>query len=168
VTSGSTPQVFVRWFAYERDSHASVVSSLESVPAELSDSDAYLKAIGLLAHIATARLLWLHRFGVTDTGPTNLFPDVQSLEDATAILDDAQVAWESYLHGLTPDELARDFTYTSLDGGRFRNTIEDILTQLHGHSLYHRGQIALLLRSIGCEPAITDFVFWSRTTLDGS
>jgi uncharacterized damage-inducible protein DinB len=43
-----------------------------------------------------------------------------------------------------------------------RNSIEDILTQLFGHSCYHRGQIAQLLRSIGAEPAVTDFVFWTR------
>ena len=43
--------------------------------------------------------------------------------------------------------------------------VEDILTQLHGHSLYHRGQIALLLRAMGAEPVSTDFVFWTRESL---
>jgi len=33
---------------------------------------------------------------------------------------------------------------------------------LFGHSWYHRGQIAMLLRSIGAEPAVTDIVFWAR------
>ncbi|HEY7544618.1 MAG TPA: DinB family protein [Blastocatellia bacterium] len=60
---------------------------------------------------------------------------------------------------------ARVFEYSSLDGGRFRNSVEDILTQLFGHSLYHRGQIALLLRSIEAEPAATDFVYWSREAI---
>ena len=52
------------------------------------------------------------------------------------------------------------------DGTRFRNTIEDIVTQLFGHSWYHRGQIAMLLRSIGAEPAVTDLVFWAREPVD--
>ena len=45
---------------------------------------------------------------------------------------------------------------------------EDILTQLHGHSLYHRGQIAMLLRSAGVEPPATDFVFWAREPIGPS
>ena len=76
-------------------------------------------------------------------------------------------------HGTDPgwqravDLLAhRDFEYVSLDGPRFRSRVDDILTQLFGHSWYHRGQIALLVRSIGAEPAVTDFVFWTREPLD--
>ncbi|MFL6198680.1 MAG: DinB family protein [Thermoanaerobaculia bacterium] len=44
-------------------------------------------------------------------------------------------------------------------------TILYILTQLFGHSWYHRGQIAQLVRALGAEPAVTDFVFWSREAL---
>jgi len=44
--------------------------------------------------------------------------------------------------------------------------VEDILAQLFGHSWYHRGQIALLVRSIGAEPAATDFVYWAREAID--
>jgi uncharacterized damage-inducible protein DinB len=64
-----------------------------------------------------------------------------------------------YLDQLEDTDLARVFEY---EGPRFRNTIEEILTQLFGHSWYHRGQIAQLLRSIGAEPAVTDYVFWAR------
>ena len=32
--------------------------------------------------------------------------------------------------------------------------------------LYHRGQIALLLRAVGAEPVPTDFLFWTREALD--
>lgn len=35
------------------------------------------------------------------------------------------------------------------------------------HSSYHRGQIALLLRSAGAEPAVTDFLFWTREPVSG-
>ncbi len=43
--------------------------------------------------------------------------------------------------------------------------VADVLTQLHGHSLYHRGQIASLVRAAGGEPAKTDFIFWSRESV---
>ena len=73
-----------------------------------------------------------------------------------------QAAWSAYLGRLTDADLTRVFEYQSYEGGRFRNSVEDILTQLFGHSWYHRGQIAQLLRSLGAEPAVTDFVFWAR------
>ncbi len=43
--------------------------------------------------------------------------------------------------------------------------VEDILTQLFGHSWYHRGQIAARVRELGGEPAATDFVFFTRELL---
>ena len=78
-----------------------------------------------------------------------------------ADIDQETEAWY-YLSKITDDEIGRTFEYLSLDAGRFRNRIEDILTQLFGHSWYHRGQIAMLVRAAGGEPAITDLVYWCR------
>jgi uncharacterized damage-inducible protein DinB len=70
--------------------------------------------------------------------------------------------WNQYLATLTDDGLEKVFEYTSYEGQRFRNSIGDILTQLFAHSSYHRGQIAALVRTMGGEPAVTDFVYWAR------
>jgi uncharacterized damage-inducible protein DinB len=40
--------------------------------------------------------------------------------------------------------------------------LADILAQLFGHSWYHRGQIAMLVRAAGGEPAVTDRIDWCR------
>ena len=72
------------------------------------------------------------------------------------------MAWEKFLTDSTEAELVRVFEYQSYEGARFCNSIEDILTQLFGHSWYHRGQVASLVRSLGGESAVTDFVFWAR------
>jgi hypothetical protein len=37
-------------------------------------------------------------------------------------------AWSAYLERLEDAELARVFEYQSLDGGSYRNNVEDILT----------------------------------------
>jgi uncharacterized damage-inducible protein DinB len=57
------------------------------------------------------------------------------------------------------------FTYQSFDSGRFQNTIEDVLTQLFGHSWYHRGQIAILVRQAGGTPALTDLIYFTRESV---
>jgi uncharacterized damage-inducible protein DinB len=162
MTTTALADRYRRWFVYERDSHAKVLASLHSVPAEHCSDPAFAKAITLLAHIAAARQLWLYRFGVAGEAPRDFFPAGLTLAEVESRLEAVQAAWDTFLARLDDTELARTFRYQSLDGGRFRNTIEDILTQLFGHSWYHRGQIASLVRAAGGEPAITDFVYWAR------
>ena len=154
-----------RWFDYERDSHAKVMASLEAVNDQLGASPLFQKALNLMAHLVAARRMWLFRFGVTSE-KVELFPGGVSLSELRADLTAMEAAWSGYLGTLNDTELKRVFEYQSYEGPRFSNTIEDILTQLFGHSWYHRGQIAQLLRMIGAEPAVTDFVFWAREPLD--
>jgi uncharacterized damage-inducible protein DinB len=160
-------------FEYERDSHAQVLAALMRVSEAGRTSEGYRKALTLMAHICAARRLWLVRFGAlagasgvpADFAPravADFFPADVTLMDVSARVAETQEVWARFLAGLTDEALARTFEYQSLEGPRFRNTVEDILTQLFGHSLYHRGQIAQLLRSIGAQPATTDFVFWAR------
>ena len=129
----TTAEEYRRWFEYEKDSHQKVLASLNAVPAQLRSSPAFQKAVDMMAHLIAARRL-----------------------------SEMESAWSAYLSRLDATEIARVFEYRSLDAGWFRNTIGDILTQLFGHSWYHRGQIAALVRSLGCDPAVTDFVFWIR------
>lgn len=158
-----------RWFRYEQDSHAKCLASLHGVPEPLRLASGFQKAVDLTAHLIAARRLWLLRFGVASDGPrslSELFPRQALLGDLSPALKRMEAAWEPWLQQLTAAELARVFEYSGVGSDqRYRSSVEDVLTQLFGHSWYHRGQIALLLRSIGAEPAVTDFVFWSREVL---
>jgi len=159
---------FRRWFEYEQDSHAKVLASLHAVPEPLRSGPEFRKAVTLAAHLVAGRRLWLFRMGGArqGPGPNDFFPEGVTLAELAARLEDMQAAWSAFLSGLDDAALARDFEYQSFEGRWFRNTVADILTQLFGHSSYHRGQIALLLRSIGAEPAVTDFVFWTREEIE--
>ncbi len=151
-----------RWFEYERDAHDRVFSSFETVPAERRDSPEFRKAVSVMAHVVAARRVWLTRLGAAPASPGALFPEGL---DPSQVADDwrpVQEAWGHYLGSLTDEELAREVEYQSLDAGRFRSRLEDILAQLFGHSWYHRGQVAMLVRAAGGEPAPTDFIYWSR------
>ena len=151
-----------RWFDYEMDSHAKVLESLQAAPAAARATEAFQKAVDLLAHVVAARRLWLHRLGAASQGPAEIFPRRVGVDELGPRLRDMHAAWTDYLAGIGDAELDRVFEYQSLDAGRFRNVVEDIFAQLFGHSWYHRGQIALLLRSAGAQPAVTDFVYWTR------
>jgi uncharacterized damage-inducible protein DinB len=154
-----------RWFDYERDAHAKVLVSLETVPADRRTTPEFRRAVAIFAHVVAARRMWLGRFGVAPpmTGP--LFPENPDLGHVAAAWQEAQELWSKFLASTTDADLERPFEYQSVEGSRFRNRVEDILAQLFGHSSYHRGQIAMLVRAAGGEPAITDFVFWCREAI---
>jgi uncharacterized damage-inducible protein DinB len=154
-----------RWFEYERDSHAKTLDSLNAVPEELRRSEDFDKAVYLMGHIIAARRMWLFRLGFVNEN-TDLCGRVTNLAELPSLLAEMETLWSQYLQRLDDTELARVFEYQSYEGAWFRNTVEEILTQLFGHSWYHRGQIAMLLRSIGAEPAVTDFVFWAREPIE--
>jgi uncharacterized damage-inducible protein DinB len=155
-----------RWFEYEKDSHRKVLNSLETVPEERRHSEPFQKALGILGHIIAARRMWLYRFGVSAERPAHLFPTDVTRDNLWTELAVMERDWSGYLQGLSDSELQRVLVYKSIDGGWFRNLITDVLTQLHGHSLYHRGQVASLVRASGGEPVETDFIFWSREPTD--
>ena len=160
--SGSLIERYRRWFEYERDAHARVVRSLETVPADRRGGPEFRRAVTILGHVVGAREVWLYRLGVTATKPAALFVEDRPLAEVVATMTAVQDRWADYLARLTDDDLGRVFEYQSFDAGRFRNRVEDILTQMFGHSWYHRGQIAMLVRAAGGEPAITDLVYWCR------
>lgn len=160
--SNGLAERYRRWFEYEKDAHVKVVRSLDSVPAQQRSTPEFCKAVALLAHIVAARRLWLFRLGVVPDAPKSFFQDNAVLAEVVAELRIVQDRWAGYLSKITDEEIGRTFEYQSLDAGRFRNRIEDILTQLFGHSWYHRGQIAMLVRAAGGEPAVTDLVYWCR------
>ena len=156
---------FRRWFEYERDSHAKTLVAMNAVPDEQRQSKEFQKAVYLMGHIVAARRMWLFRFGILQQ-KVELFPQDEEFSQLPGLVEEMERVWSQYLNGLDETELARVFEYQSYQGERFRNSIEEILTQLFGHSWYHRGQISQLLRSIGAEPAVTDFVFWSRQPVE--
>lgn len=156
-----------RWFEYEQDAHRKTLASLSALPAEQRSSPPFQKAVDLFAHLMAARRMWLFRLGAAQESPRELFPQGAALDTLGALADETHAMWAAYLARLDEAELSRVFEYSSFDGGRFRNSVEDILTQLFGHSWYHRGQIAQLVKSLGGEPATTDFVFWCREPMPG-
>jgi uncharacterized damage-inducible protein DinB len=151
-----------RWYEYEKDSHRKALVSLTETPPTLRPLDAFQKALGMMSHIIAARRLWLYRLGGADKPPKDVFSAVVPLDRIPAQLDAVESAWTAWLDQLTDEDLSHVLEYRSLEGDWYRTRIEDILTQLFGHSWYHRGQIATLLRSIQCVPASTDFIFWAR------
>ncbi len=153
---------FRHWFEQECDAIDKTIAALQSVPEQGRNSEEYRKALSILAHIVVARGIWLERCRGAAVSAGTLFPVDQSLEEIATDWNGARGVWQSYLEGLSDEELAMELTYESSDGGRWHNSIEDTLVQLFTHSAYHRGQIAMLVKRAGGTPPSTDYIRWCR------
>jgi uncharacterized damage-inducible protein DinB len=151
-----------RWFEYEKEAHSKVLDAFETVPESKWTDLRFRKALDHFSHIVAARWLWLKRFGKTNRELDDIFPTGTTLDELRSRADEMHKAWTDYLADLDEAELARIFNYQSFEGPHYTNRVEDLTTQLFGHSWYHRGQIAALIRSLGGTPAETDYVFWTR------
>jgi uncharacterized damage-inducible protein DinB len=159
---GDASAYFRRLFEHEQVAHGLLLASLEAVPTACRAAAPFQQAVDLLAHLAAARRMWLARLGFAPAPAGGFDPKGTELGALPGLLSETHALWSRYLAGLTDADIARPFEYQSTDAGCFRNTLGEVLTQLHGHSCHHRGQIALHLRALGQTPPITDFIFWAR------
>jgi uncharacterized damage-inducible protein DinB len=111
-----------------------------------------------LAHILAGEWIWLERWhGRFPAALLNAqdFPNVQSLVSRWEIV---QQDYERFIAALTPQRLEQDLSYLNREGQRFSYPQWQQIVHVVNHSTYHRGQITTLLRQLGAEPAVTDFL----------
>ena len=152
---------FRKWYAYEKDAHAKVLTSLETVPMARHSEEVYQQALDLFGHMIEARWFWLYRFGAAPK-PDNLFPEQRDLDVLRRGAEEMYTAWDGYFETLDEADLDREVEYRATEGARYKNKIEDILKQLSDHSRYHCGQIASRVKSCGGTAASSDYVFFVR------
>ena len=157
---------FRYWFKHECHANSLALQSIDSVPEIGREKPEYQRALQIFSHIVAARKIWLERFGILPLSSKAMFPDQVNLDEVTKNWTEVSAFWQNYLETMTDEKLAETFQYKSMDAGHFGNTIEEVLTQLNGHAWYHRGQIAMLVRTAGGQPAITDLIYWCRQPVD--
>jgi len=167
---------FARLQDYEAWSGGLVVNSVQTAERTLLSQasrigipaadiyDKYARAVSTFGHIQWARRLWLSRISRCDP-PPDVMPSkewpISRLGEESRTLDGL---WTKYLAGLKDSDLGRKVEYRTTEGKDQSGTLIDILTHVFNHSAYHRGQIAMLVRQCGGDPAATDFIFFCRET----
>ena len=115
----------------------------------------------LFAHLQAGFRVWAMRIRGEDSRAVAIWPDL-TLEESAALIDENEAAYASVLAGLGETGLSRKVAYTNQHGLSYETAVGDILRQVITHGVYHRGQIALLLRQSGEEPLNTDYITWVR------
>jgi len=157
-----------RLFAYDAWANRDVLGSLKSAlappasPPHASERDAagVARALRIMAHVLAAEDLWLSRLR-QDGQAIVVWPELD-LEGAFARTTDLEARWRLFLGALEPHRLSQALPYVNSKGERWESTVEDILLHVVLHSSYHRGQVALVLRGSGWEPAYTDYIHCVR------
>ena len=116
------------------------------------------RALDLYAHILGAEHSWLSR--IRERAPRQKIWPQLSLWAAAALAAENAVALRALVNG--GDQLQRLVAYTNSGGLPFESTIEDMLLQVVLHGCYHRGQVAMIVRGAGAEPAPTDYIAFVR------
>jgi uncharacterized damage-inducible protein DinB len=115
----------------------------------------------LFAHVLAAERVWLRRVEGVDTAGVEIWPAL-SAEECAELASQNRFEYARYLLSLSESELRRVVAYRNSQGVGFLTPVQEILTHVAMHGSYHRGQIALSLRSGGAEPVNTDYITFVR------
>jgi uncharacterized damage-inducible protein DinB len=118
------------------------------------------KALEIYAHVLGAEHVWLSRL---ERRPATIavWPSL-SLDECEAIGADTAEAYRRLVSELDPLTLEKQLTYQNSAGATFTSMVGDILTHVAMHGSYHRGQVAMLLRTAGDTPPATDYIVFVR------
>ncbi|MBK5186626.1 MAG: DinB family protein [Gemmatimonadaceae bacterium] len=118
------------------------------------------RALDLYAHVLGAEHVWLSR--IREVVPREkVWPEL-TVDRAAELAAGNAAALRALLESLSPDQLQRKVAYSNSAGTAFESTVEDMLLQIALHGCYHRGQVAMVVRGAGAEPAPTDYIAFVR------
>ncbi len=140
-------------FAYDAWAVSRSVGSLEN-----SESS---QARSLLAHVLLAEKIWLTRLNGEDSSHIPTFEEF-SLAECVELSDKLHQAYLKFLDSLEEKDLDSAITYKNTRGVEFQTPIRDVLTHVGLHGVYHRGQIALLIKENGGAAVNTDYITFTR------
>jgi uncharacterized damage-inducible protein DinB len=143
-------------FAYDADANRRLLTALR-------DSDAAKRERDVLAHLLTAKQVWLARLeGQPWTGA--IWPDL-SWDECADLVAENRTGYADYLGALAADAFENAVVYRNSRGERFETPRRDILMHVLIHGGYHRGQLARALRDAGHAPPNTDYITYVRQGL---
>ncbi|HJQ22944.1 MAG TPA: DinB family protein [Blastocatellia bacterium] len=113
-----------------------------------------------LTHILAAEWIWLMRCrGVSPKAllDPNDFADLDALKRRWAEVEQGQ---QELIDELSDERLDGLIAYTNTRGEHWEYPLGQILQHVFNHSTYHRGQVTAMLRQLGAEVVMTDFLVY--------
>lgn len=156
----SAVELLRRMIEHDARGWRTAIESIERAPDQGSEWARRARAVAL--HGLAARRAWLARLGGGVEAPAAIFGEDAGFAELDAEQDTLDRAWADFANRLDAAALDRDLEYRSMDGRGWATRADDIISHVCQHGAYHRGQIAMLVRRAGGEPASTDYIFAAR------
>jgi uncharacterized damage-inducible protein DinB len=102
---------------------------------------------------------WLDRCGGTKRGPQLKSDDFPTFESVVETWERVEGYVREFLSGLEDEDLARNIEFT-LGGPTHSIPLGHLMQHAAIHAVHHRGQVALLLRTLGYVPGNFDYLFF--------
>lgn len=125
------------------------------------DSPANARALAMLSHVLLAEKIWLTRLNGEDSSAIKVFEEL-SLGRCVELADDLHADYARYIESLDEAGLNSVITYRNTEGVQYQTPVRDILFHVGLHGVYHRGQIALMVRDGGGVAVGTDYILFTR------
>lgn len=114
-----------------------------------------------LVHALSAEWGWLERCGGPRRGERLKSEDYPTVEALLSEWNQVERWMRRFLEELTESDLAHDVAFAFGAGPLTSLPRGDLLHHAVIHAVHHRGQVALLLRTLGCEPGNFDFLIYA-------
>ncbi len=150
----TTTPVLARLYRHMAWADERALTSLRDMTVPLS------QAVDLLAHILGAEHEWLCRVESKRASHT-IWPKLSIAKCATLAREN-HAAFNRLAANAHTEAGQRLITYRNSSGAEHINSLEDILLHVAQHGMYHRGQIALLVRAHGGSAIPTDYIVFTR------
>lgn len=113
-----------------------------------------------LVHALNAEWIWLERCGGAPRGPAFTPSDYQTVASLQEQWGRVEGHVRRFLGGLGDDDLDRAVVFATVNGPTQSVRLGDLMHHAAIHGVHHRGQVALLLRSLGVTPGNVDLLVY--------
>jgi uncharacterized damage-inducible protein DinB len=113
-----------------------------------------------LVHALSAEWGWLDRCGGTARGPALNASDYPTLASVRARWRQVEAHVREFLASLRDEDLERRVEFSIGNGPTQGMRLGDLMHHAAIHGVHHRGQVALLLRLLGCTPGNVDMLIY--------
>ncbi len=137
-----------------------VVSTLTPEQFTQSVAGSYGSVRNTLVHMLSAEWGWLDRCGGPVRGDAlkaDGYPTLASLLDQWTTVERYV---RDFLSNLKDEDLDRLVEYKNPRGEPRAMLLGQLMQHAANHGVHHRGQVALLLRALGCVPGNVDLLFY--------
>lgn len=113
-----------------------------------------------LVHVLSAEWGWLNRCGGPERGPRLNPSDYPNAETLKGTWSKVEAYVREFLSVLNDEDLARDVEFMNDRGEKRSMPLGNLLQHAASHGVHHRGQVALMLRSLGYAPGDIDLLIY--------